>query len=234
MNTQELFADLSFGELSSLTLAQEGAGLITDAGKERIIRFTNEGLLKLYTRFVLKQNDVLIETVDWITEYHLLLKFAQSQAATSTQPVLYIKDLYREPFQEDVVRIMSVFNSYGHELPLDDEGDPCSVFKPQGNVLQVPRPVNGAALSVAYQAKHPLLTLADLTQEIELPDVLVPALRAWIAYRTFGQVNTQESQAIAQGHEGAYENTCAEVLQQDLVSTSVSTTSNRFHKNGWI
>jgi hypothetical protein len=234
MNIQELFADLSFGELSSLTLAQEGAGLITDAGKERVIRFANEGLLKLYARYVLKQNDVLIETVDWITQYHLLRKFAESSAGTSTQPVLYIKDLYREPFQEDVIRILSVFNSYGCELPLNDEGNPLSVFTPQGNVLQVPRPECGVALSVSYQAKHRLLTLADLTQEIELPEVLRPALRAWIASGIFGQVNTQESQAMAQGHLASYEATCSEALQQDLVSTSTSTTSNRFHKNGWI
>lgn len=232
MNIEELFADLSYGELSSLNLAGEGDGTIADAGKERIIRFANDGLLKLHTRFILKESDVLIELVDWITNYHLLKKFAESQADTSTQ-VPYIKDLWREPFQEDVIRILSVFNSYGCELPLDDEGNPASVFKPQGNVLQVPHPVSGVALSVVYQAKHAPLTLDNLNQEIELPDVLTPALRSWIAYRAFGQLNTQESQAIAQGHEAAYEATCTEVVQQDLVSTSLSRSSQRFDKNGW-
>lgn len=233
MNITELFSDLSFGELSSLSLAGEGNGLITDAGKERIIRFANEGLLKLYTRFILKQEDVLIEMVEWITNYHLLKKFAESSAGTSSQLVLYIKDLYREPFEEDVIRILNVFDSYGCELTLNDEGNIRSLFTPQGNVLQVPHPVDGVALSIGYQAKHPTLTLANLSQEIELQDVLVPALRAWIAYRAFGQVNTQESQAIAQGHQASYEATCNETLQNDLVSTSLSTSSQRFNKNGW-
>jgi hypothetical protein len=101
-------------------------------------------------------------------------------------------------------------------------------------VLQVPFPVTGRALSVAYQAKHPTLTLTDLTQEIELPEVLVPALRDWIAYRAFGQIKTQESIAASQIHQASYEATCNEVVAQDLVSQSQSQTNNRFQLNGWI
>jgi hypothetical protein len=233
MNIQELFADLSFGELSTLFLAQEGNGLITDAGKERIIRFANDGLLKLYTRFVLKQSDVVIELVDSITNYHLLKKFAQSQAGISNQAHLYIQDLFEEPFQEDVIRISAVFSAEQGELPLNNEHDRCSVFTPQVNVLQVPNPVTGKALSIAYQAKHPVLTLEDLTQEIELPEVLTPALRDWIAYRAFSQMKTQEAQADAQTHLQAYEYTCNEVITQDLVNQTVSQTNNRFQQNGW-
>jgi hypothetical protein len=232
MNISELFADLSFGELSTLSLAQDGDGIITDAGKESIIRFTNEGLLKLYTRFVLKQSDVVLDLVDSITNYHLLLKFAQSQAGISTQPYLYIRDTFEEPFQEDVLRIMSVFSECG-ELPLNNESDHRSVFTPQFNVLQVPNPVTGQALSATYQAKHPLLMLEDLTQEIDLPDVLVPALRSWIAYRAFGKPQTQEAQVMSQGHLAAFEATCAEVISLDLVGQSQSQTNTRFQRNGW-
>jgi hypothetical protein len=233
MDITQLFSDLSFGELSSLNLANEGAGYITDDGKERIIRFANDGLLKLHSTFVLRQNDVLIDLVESITSYHLLLKYAQSQAGTSTQQHLYIRDLVEEPFQEDVIRILSVFDSCGRELPLNDETNDYSVFTPQNRVLQVPRPKDGIALSLGYQAKHPLLTLEDLTQEIDLPDVLVPALRAWIAYRAFGQLNTQESQAISAGHLESFKATCGEAVALDLVSTSQSQTNNRFQRNGW-
>jgi hypothetical protein len=233
MNISELFVDLSYGELSTLSLAGEGNGTITDAGKERVIRFANDGLLKLYTRFVLKQNDVLIELVDWITNYHLSKKFAESQQGISTQTDLYIKDLWREPFAEDVIRILEVFNSYGILLPLNDEDNAESLFTPQGNVLQVPNPVGGVALSITYQAKHPLLALTDLTQEIELPDVLMPALKQWIAHRAFGQLQTQEAQGMSQGALATFESICNEVVGNDLVSTSLSSSSNRFQKNGW-
>jgi hypothetical protein len=234
MNIQELFADLSFGELSTLSLASDGNGLITDAGKERIIRFANDGLLKLYTRYMLKQDNVIIELVEWITNYHLSSKFAESKMGTSGQKVFYIKDLYEEPFTDDVIRILNVFDSTGSELPLDDEGNPYSLFLPQGDVLQVPNPVQGTPLAIGYQAKHPKLTLDDLHQEIELPEVLHPALRSWIAYRAFGQVQTQEAQVMSQGSLAAYENTCNEVVANDLVRSSISQTNNRFQRNGWV
>ncbi|MDR5839332.1 DUF6682 family protein [Caballeronia sp. LZ034LL] len=234
MNIAELFADLSFGELSILHWAGEGNGTITDAGKERLIRFANDGLLKLYTRFLLKENDVLIELKSWITNYHLDARFAVSQGEEATQPFLYIRDMPLEKFSDDVIRILAVFNSYGYQYPLNDDGNPHSLFTPQGKVLQVPHPQDGVVLSVSYQAKHPTLTLADLTQEIELPEVLVPALRDWIGYRAFGQMKTQEALAMAQTHQAQYEAACAEVVQQDLVSTSTSTTNERFNKNGWI
>jgi hypothetical protein len=235
MDISDLFADLSYGELSSLALSEEGTGLITDAGKERIIRFANDGLIKLYSRFVLSEKDVLIQMIDGQQTYWLLQKYAQSQAASNPNTTSYIMDMggLDDLFLEDVIKILNVFDSYGRELPLNDEGDPLSVFTPQGNMLQVPTPIGGKLLSIAYQAKHVPLTLADLTQVIVLPDVLVPALRNWIAYRAYGQIKTQESMANAQDHLNQYEACCNEVVSLDLVGTSLSTTNERFERNGW-
>ncbi|WP_244832336.1 DUF6682 family protein [Caballeronia sp. TF1N1] len=234
MNINQLFQDLSFGELSTLSLAQDGNGYITDAGKERLIRFANDGMLKLYGRFVLKESELLIEQVEWITNYHLILKFAESQMATGDQDYYYIKDLPAEPFKDDVIRILKVYDVSGCELKLNDDANPFSLFTPQANVLQVPNPVGGAPLAVTYQAKPaPLVLNEALDQEIELPDVLHAALRNWIAYRCFGQVKTQESMAAAADHLAQFEGACAEVITYDLVGNTTSQTNNRFALNGW-
>ena len=234
MNITELFQDLSFGELATLSLAQDGNGLITDAGKERIIRFANDGLYKLYSRFILKEKDLLLEMVAGVTNYQLILKFAASQAGISGEVTLYIKDLIWEPFQDDVIRILKVFGNCGEELPLNNDSNFYSAFTPQANVLQITYGQPGDGVSVGYQAKHPLLTLADLTQELELPEVLWPALRQWIASRAFGQMQTQEAQGMAANFEQKFEASCAEVVSLDLVYSSTSQTNERFHLNGWI
>lgn len=233
MIISELFADLSYGELATLNLAEEGNGVITDAGKERIIRFINDGLLKLYSRFILKESNVLIEMVEWITQYHLLLKFAQSQQGVSTQTNLYIIDSELEPFPENVIRILTVYGGDGCVLPLNDEGNPFSLFTPKHNVLQVPNPQEGMPLSITYQAKHAPLVLAHEDATIDLPDVLVPALRNWIAYRAYDQVKTQEAQQMAQANRQEYENVCTEAIQLDLLGTSMANTTHRFERNGW-
>lgn len=233
MNIKQLFADLSFGELSTLSLAQDGNGYLTDAGKERVIRFANDGLLKLYSRFVLKESEVLIEMVEWITNYHLILKFAESQEGNG-QDYHYIKDLPEEPFKDDVIRILQVYDGDGRRMRLNDDANPLSLFTPQAKVLQVPNPLAGAPLAITYQALHETLVLNEaMDQEIELPEVLHSALRNWVAYRCFGQVKTQESMAAAQDHLNQFETTCAEVIANDLVGNTTSQTNNRFQLNGW-
>lgn len=236
MNVEQLYQDLSHGKFSNIALGGDGNGTILEASKPKIILAANEALLRLHTKFVLKENDLLIEMVDHITNYHLLKKFAESSffLGSTTQPYLYIKDMVLEPFQDDVIRILSVQNEFGCALPLNDEGQPESVFTPQGNVLQVPRPVDGRVLIVLYQARHEKLMVDNENQEIVLPDCLQEAMRCYIAYHVYSGMNTQEATLKSQEHLSMYEALCQEAVEQDLVSTSLSVTSNRFTKRGWI
>jgi hypothetical protein len=234
MKLSDLFKSLSYGELSNLAMAAEGNGSIVTADQPKLVLHANEGLLKLYTRFILKEKDVVIQTVDHITNYHFLKKYALSVYQVGQIEYPYIQDLVAEPFQEDMIKILAVYNDCGQELPLNDDERLSSLFTPQARVLQVPRAVTGIGLSVLYQARHMPLTLGELEAEIELPDVLHSALSAYIAYKVYTNMNTAESTAKAQEHLGNYEGTCLEAETKDLLSTSISTTNSRFKKRGWI
>jgi len=234
MNISDLYKTLSYGELSNLSIGMEGSGKITDDAKPRIIHYANEGLTRLYGRFILKEKDVMIELVDHITNYHLLRKYAESYFDPEEVRYPYIKDLFNEPFTEDVIKILAVYNSRGHKLPLNDNNRADSVFTPTGKILQVPRPVRGTALSVLYQAKHDELLHDREDQEIALPDVLQGALVAFIAYKVFSHMNTDVSNVKSQEHLSIYSTICDEVEQHDLVNTSISTTNSRFEKLGWV
>jgi len=234
MNIEELFKKLSYGELSNLSLSGEGSGEIIEARQPKLVFYANESLIRLYTRFILKEQDVLIGLVNHITFYHLIDKYAESNWPDSGVDFPYIKDLNREPFANDVLKILAVYASNGREIPLNDNEHPASVFTPQANMLQVPRPQTGFSLSLLYQAKHKALSHEDLTQEIILPDVLHGALRAHIAYQVYSHMNTAEASAKAQEHYNMYESICLDAIDKDMVNTSVSTTSTKFHNRGWI
>lgn len=90
------------------------------------------------------------------------------------------------------------------------------------------------SLSLEYQARHAVLDHCDCEEEILLPDVLLRALKAYIASKVFMHMNTQENTAKGQEHYLVYESICAEVVEKDLVSSSSSTTNVRFQKRGWI
>lgn len=232
MKLNELLRNLALGELSNMALAETGD--IAEGRIPQIVMYTNEALHRIYSRFCLKQQDLILGLYGHITYYHFLPRFSYSQHGEYGEQYPYIMDTDGEPFQNDVIKVLSVHDSYGQCLPLNDSELPNSLFTPQPNMLQVPNPSQGNRLVVSYQACHPKLEEDALDDEIELPYHLHSAVKAYIAFLHYSNMNTQEAQAIASGHLAKYESECAEILNQDLVSTSTVTTNTRFDKRGFV
>jgi hypothetical protein len=229
----ELFKVLSYGELGNLSLGMEGAGSIEESAQPRIMLHVNEGLLRLYSRLVLMEKDLLIEMVGGITSYHLDPRFGEAAWDREVARYPYIKDGL-DPFTGDLIKILAVYDSYGRTLPLNDDEHPESLFTPQANMLQVPRPRDRASLSLVYQAKHPPLSHERPEEMILLPEVLHGALTAFVGWKVYSFMNTAEATVKAAEHKLRYEEITLGAVAADLVSTSFSTTNARFAKRGWI
>lgn len=232
MLVSDLFHKLSLGELSNLSLSGEGSGDILEDKKPRILAYINEALLRLYSRFVLLEDDLILEQLPWILNYPLEMINATTQAPPPAGKHTYILDTEAKPFTGDVIKITRVRNDHGYQIPINDEESPFSVFTPSPQILRVPKPAAGRLLGVDYQAKHPELT--EATDRILLPDTLHKALSSYVAYLTFSHMNTQEMAVKSQEHLSLYEGVCQEVERMDLVNSSSSQTNTRFAKRGWI
>ena len=241
MKVIDLFRRLAFGELSNLAIAGEGEalGTIVEAKHPQIIQYLNEGLLRLHSRFNLRQKDLLIEQVAHITNYHLRRQFAESSNDCSI-PYPYIKDLPCEPFLEDVIRILEVHDQCG-QRPLNDLGRSNSVFTPQPDVLQVPNPQTGAPLAIVYQARHePIRDFKIredenlLEQSINIPFFLEGALQAFIGSQVYSHMNGQENIMKAQEYLNKNEAICLEVEEKDLVGQSVFNSHYKFEQRGFV
>ena len=234
MNVEQLFQNLSYGELSNLSMGLDGAGGIEERHQPKIIHYANEALLRLYSRFVLKERDLIIEMQEGVTNYHLIPRFSLQKHDPLEEAKPYIIDLPLEPFEDDVIKVLSVYNSFGTKIPLNDPNRANSVFTPQAKVLQVPHPIPGQALTLGYQCRHKPLDHEDLSQEIELPAILHSALLAYIASRVYSNMNTPDASVKGQEHMLNYERICAEAFEHDTVNTSVVCTNERFELNGWV
>ncbi len=239
MLLSELFKRLSYGELSNLAVAQEGIGTIEPAKVPQLVRYTNEGLLRLYSRFMLLVKDVIVEQVAHITNYELRVKNAESSDSGVTYP--FIKDELGIPFTGDVIKILEVHDSFGRALYLNDASQTNTVFTPFPDVLQVPKPIAGAALGILYQARHPVLVDTTstavpviLAQNVEIPFVLEAALQAMIAASVYSHMNGQENIGKSQEYLGWSESICLEVEQKDLVSQSNTPKHHKFHQRGFV
>lgn len=232
MIVSELFQSLSLGELSNLSISDEGSGEIVPGKKPKILGYVNEALLRLYSRFVLLEDDLLLGQLAHILNYPLELKYALTEAPAPAGKHSYILDGPGKPFTGNVIRILRVRNDWGLELPLNDTEDSRSVFTPSPKVLRVPKPISNRFLGIDYQASHPKLTSED--DEILLPETLHKALSSYVAHLTYSHMSGQEPSAKAQEHLAMYEAICAEVEAMDLVNSSTSTTNTMFAKRGFV
>lgn len=237
MHILELFRRLSFGELSNLAISGEpaGSGLIIKDKQPQIVQYANEGLLRLFSRFQLKQSELVIEQSQAITFYHLQRKFAVT--ADSDAEVSYIKDTADDPFVDDVIRILSVHGPSGGTKKLNDIEDPDSLFTPQPDVLQIPKPVAGELLNVVYQARHPVLDARPghiIKQEIFIPFFMEGALQAFIGYKVYSHMNGQENVIKSQEYMATYETICSDIEQRDLVNQTYHTSHHKLEQRGFV
>lgn len=232
MLVSELFTRLSYGELSNLSLSGEGSGTIVEDKQPKIIGYANEALLRLYSRFVLKMNDVIIWPIEHITFYRLDSQFAESNENAEEGADLYIHDTPFKPFQDDVIRILSASDINGVPLPLNDADNPNSIYTPQPTVVQLPSPKETLQVALLYQARH--VPLTEPTDVIDIPATLEKALSSYIAHLVFSHMNGQEHAAKAAEHLMSYEHICTEIEQKDLVSNSQSNSNTKFAQRGFV
>lgn len=242
LTVEKLFRDLSYGELSNLWVGSEGSGTIDEAKYPQLIQYANEGMKRLHARFILLEHDVLVEQKAHITNYHLRTKYAESAGADVDYA--YIKDVPGEPFIDDVIKILRVVRADGTVFPLNDTGRADSLFTPAPTVLQVPRPLEGMAMSVHYQAYHrPLADGQDgrgikpqevLDQWIDLPPVLHGALQSYVAAKVFSHMGGQENMVKSGEHMANYESICGEIMMTDLMSQSAHTTTDKLTERGFV
>lgn len=234
MNIQDLFRRLSYGELSNLTIGSDGAGEIPEDKHERVIEYVNDGLLQLHSKFVLRENDLVLQQQEFITEYFLIEARSLQSPSTGPGDIKYILDYPDSPFDDDVIKILRVTNAEGRLIPLNDIEDTRSFFTPQPHVLQIPYPIQGTINGVVYQARHTILTADDLTASINLPVVLESALQSYVAYKVFLHMGGVDNANFAAAHLANYDRICNQVIDRDLVNSSSSNTSAKFNARGFV
>jgi hypothetical protein len=235
MQIKELLKNLALAELSNLSISEGENATIKEKSHEGLLLHINEGLLRLYTRFVLSEKSLVIEQLAHITKYPL--RKGYSECSGSDIDYKFIKDMPGEPFQEDVIKILSVYDSSGHKRPLNDVEDVESLFTPQPDVLQIPSPIQGQALGVVYQARHAPITKADegyLDREVEIPFALEGALQSYVASKVFSNMNGPENKATSQGYLTDYERICVEMEDKDIINKSHQTSHSKLEERGFV
>jgi len=232
MQLGELMTSLSLGLLRNLSVGGSGSGTIPGQSQALVIDAINKGLVALFTRFSLIEKEVIIRAYDNQTLYPLKRRYADQDPTVVTQK--FIADTADEPFHEDIVKILGIFDEEGSEMLLDDPDPSCIMFRPKPTTLQITQPVTGNSYSVIYQGYHPKILNNPLTQEIEIPPIMQEALECYVAYRIMNPMNGQEHSAKALEHFQRYELLCQEIIENDTLGLSLAADSDKLKDRGFV
>lgn len=233
MILQEIFRRLALTKLSNLA-DSEGKD-IADEDKEKILVHINSALLQLSTDFVLSKKTVVLALQEGMTEYVISGEYAVSSTDVDSTGPFYIIDTEDDPFQNDLIQILSVFDDAGYEHTIDDKTEWMSIYRSAYNKVIIPYDVReDGMLALGYQAKFPEVTLDKIGNDIPIPHSLEEALLSYVAYGVYKDMNTAESVGAAQGHMMDYERLTDKAETKNLAGESLSDSGNKFSKNGWI
>lgn len=115
---------------------------------------------------------------------------------------------------EDVLSVIQLINVYGIEVP-------SSEYQVLGQTIYFPYP-RTQTLEVVYKVKHTKYTLDrdDSLVEIELPEMLIPWLKAYVCHRYFASMKSEEALAKSADFLGQ-----AQICELNFVNTN---TTNEF------
>lgn len=235
MNLQDFYKKLANGRLSNTAMV-EGIDPVTIKAvyQPKVTDAINEGLIRLYTRFILNEKDVVIGLKDSITSYHLNSLYSESLAPQVGVVYPYILDGDSEVFINDVIRIMAVYDNNGVKLPLNNATESTSVFTPVFDTVRISDPITNQRITVVYQAKHATLVNTSPLQEITLPDTLYGALEAYVAYLLFADINSDDAKFKSDKQLMRYEEICGDVRLTDTVSSTTLQSNIKFMNRGWV
>jgi hypothetical protein len=250
MKLQEVFDQLTYGELSQLSIGGGQAGVIDPSNYSRVLAHVNLGLTALYKRFNLKQGRITVELDPARVEYPLIAKFAVTTKA-SKEPVRYIKDTSTSPFKADILKIERVLGDSGFEYNLNMVDDKLSIVTPTSTTLRVPKDIlvppddlpqemRTANLEILYRANHPQMMIDteemdedDIAAiELELPDTHLEPLLLFVAARAHSPIGMQQEGAAGINWFQRYEASCMEIENKGL-RVDEDSQQNKLQRNGW-
>lgn len=234
MQLSTLYENLYYGELNNLIMDSVTPGVLPTSLAKKVVSYLNQSLTAIYSRLSLLEKEVIIEAQDEIFIYYLQKKYAVQDSTVMPANMKYIRDTEDDPFTEDVLRIIAVYDELGTQLSLNEPGDAASLYTPKFNAIQIPTPVTGNTYTVLYQANHPKVDGKLMAAEIMLPAYLEIGLRAHIAGLLFGSMNGQEHVARALDHMATYETVMGQAEGKDLARTSLPITITKLEDRGFV
>lgn len=183
MLLQDLLDTARYSELNNTSIKDND---------KAIISFLNLGMLELYKRFPLSQNEFTVSAGSTTASYALPDNFMYALSAYD--------DAVVDPEGKSV------------ELPINDSSQPSSIYFPSHKVVQVPEYEGRTYVSIIYVGKPAAYTVNDLNTEVDVPETLIECLMHYIGYKAHLGIRS-DAQSENNAHWARFERSCKQALE---------------------
>ena len=207
MKLYEIFEELAYGEVSDLSMAQDG--LIKEDQQAKVTIKINDTLLSLYTKYVIRLVDSQINTTTKALRYDFV--------NPNSVKIVYARPELPNP--EAIYRNEDHFAIQGNSI----------VFKklPEMNELNITYQWKPSKLKINPTSR------GFLDQEMNIDPILAPLVRTLVASAIFNGMNGEAHKASGVGLYNQAQIMQAELEASGALTTSVAYENQRFYKNGF-
>jgi len=238
VSLRELFSMLATGEFSNISLSRNTTGSISESEYPKIIGHINLGLIEIYKRLRLMENEVTLHAVPEVSDYYLredrIASLAQiSQTRYIERPANYDGFL-------NIIEITKVFDTLGNELTLNNRFVTPAIIQTSTDSLKITKLEEAQTFQIVYQA-YPNKIVLDSSFDpedyiLQIPTTILEALLFYIAYRVYKPTGANNSTVNADksaSYQQQYELSCQKLELYGLGIQDCDQ-DNTFETKGWV
>ena len=201
-------------EVVNLAVSGELRQLAVRKDTSAVISFINLGLLELYKRFPLQQEEAIITLRNGKTTY--VMDSSDSDVSMgSLNNYLIISECY---------------DNQGDPVPINDEQNILGVMTPTYNTVEIPNIIDGEKISVIYRSS-PKFVVSD-SETLKIPMQLLEALLYYVGFKGHSTV-TSDVKSENNAHYIRYDQSCLRVGAEGLVLVN-DLVSYNFNLRGFV
>lgn len=196
MKIEEFLQELYNDELSDMFAGNRNT---VSESRPKLLPLINTAMTYAYAKWKVKYGSYMLTTTADVNEYEI-----PASEGVLPNPTVYY----------NVLQIVEIINVYGKELPQSE-------YQVLGRKIYFPYP-EAQTLEVVFKVPHTKYTVAqdDALTELELPEMLVPWLKAYVCHRYFASMKTEPALAKAADFLSQ-----AQMCEQTFINTN---TTNEF------
>lgn len=200
--------DIIDGLLSSELQGNAVAELEEPARNQKLIRWINQAIRDINLRLPLIQREKV---------YNLVTDSVGGNSMTYVTPA-------------DYQGVLSAFDEKGRPIAINDESDKLSIFTPEPFRIFIPYSIEGAKVSIIYQATVPEIDNVD--SQLPVGDQYENAISYYVVMKALAGMGTKDAPANT-SYEAKYEKAISLLVSSGMYNKDSLQEVTHFERGGW-